>query len=137
MKYIGILGCCIIVLIFLYLIMVIFKNHINENILDTIYYDLYDIPSSHPEIERVKLVSTNEQSNTINKQIIYLNLDSFLNSHTLETYNYLIFKSAHELAHVKCDEFGHTNKFKIIFGTLLNELSNNGKYSDNLRKVYE
>jgi len=115
----------------------ILRKKMSDNILNAIYYDLYAVDSSFPEIEHIELRRTGDTSNTINKEIIYLNIDAFLKSHSLETYNYIVFKAAHELAHAKCKNIGHTQDFKIIFTHLLEQLEEKNKYSDTMRKMYE
>ena len=41
----------------------------------------------------------------------------------------LIYVLLHELAHVKCDEIGHTEKFKTIFKSLLQKAELAGIYN--------
>ena len=40
----------------------------------------------------------------------------------------LIYVTLHELAHVRCDEIGHTEKFHRIFKEILDEAANKGVY---------
>lgn len=48
------------------------------------------------------------ESFTINKEIIYLNLK-------IKNIKYLYLILIHEIAHILCDEIGHTKKFHSIF----------------------
>ncbi len=114
-----------------------FRKRMDEGVLDSVYYTLYSIDAAFPEIEYITLKKTDEESNTINKHLIYLNIDTFIKTYTPESYNYIIFKAAHELAHVKCLEIGHTKEFEKIFFDILSQLEETGKYSDNMRKLYE
>jgi hypothetical protein len=129
--------CVLIGIAIVYMARIILREQMEEAILDSIYYDLYSAPSAFPEIETITLKNSKNNTYTINKDVIYLNLDSFIADHSLETFNYLIFKAAHELAHAKCTQIGHTDNFKEIFTTILGELATQGKYSDELRKTYE
>lgn len=108
-----------------------------EAILDQIYFDLYSTKMAFPEIEEISFHSSPTTTYTLNKHDIFLNIDNFIKSQTLETYNYAVYKAAHELAHVKCIQIGHTADFKKIFLQLTEELKKNGKYSDDLRITYE
>lgn len=60
------------------------------------------------------------KSFTINKKNIYLCLKDKNSDEQYYDYNSLIFVTLHEIAHVLCDEIGHTNKFIQIFNALLN-----------------
>lgn len=71
-----------------------------------------------------------DKSYTINKKTIYL----CLKDHNGNYYdnNTLVYVITHELAHVLCDEIGHTEKFHKIFDTLLFELELEGLYDSNI-----
>lgn len=69
-----------------------------------------------PEINYIELSGSNK-SFTINKREIYLCLKDKNGNYYDD--NMLIYVLLHELAHVKCDEIGHTEKFKNIFKSLL------------------
>jgi hypothetical protein len=70
------------------------------------------------------------KSYTINKQKVYLCLknenDEYYNM------NMLIYVTLHELAHVICDEIGHTEKFQRIFDELIIEATNEGIYNPSI-----
>jgi AMMECR1 domain-containing protein len=73
----------------------------------------------HPEaVDKIVLLE-DQKSYTINKKKVYL----CLRDENGEYYNdnMLIFVAIHELAHVLCDEIGHTKKFEDIFHKLLQE----------------
>lgn len=59
------------------------------------------------------------KSFTVNKNVVYLCLE---NTHGVPfDTNTLIYVFIHELAHVLCDEIGHTEKYKAIFNQLIKE----------------
>lgn len=68
-----------------------------------------------------------DKSYTINKEKVYLCLKDS-NGHYYEN-NTLVYVFAHELAHVLCDEIGHTEKFHKIFDALLIELAKEGIFN--------
>lgn len=71
------------------------------------------------------------KSFTINKKEIYLCLkDRKLGAENYYDYNSLIFVTLHEIAHVLCDELGHTKKFQMIFKELLEHASSLGLYDE-------
>jgi hypothetical protein len=71
------------------------------------------------------------KSFTINKKEIYLCLkDKKLGAENYYDYNSLIFVTLHEIAHVLCDELGHTKKFQMIFKELLEHASSLGLYDE-------
>ena len=72
------------------------------------------------------------KSYTINKHKIYLCLKD--ESQSYYDYNMLIYVAIHELAHVLCDEVGHTNKFYTIFHELLQNAHKLGIY-DNTKPI--
>ena len=51
--------------------------------------------------------------------------------------NMLIYVALHELAHVLCDEIGHTDKFKRIFEDLLIDAENKGIYNPNTPPILD
>jgi hypothetical protein len=71
-----------------------------------------------------------DKSYTINKQKVYLCLqdenDAYYNM------NMLIYVILHELAHVICDEIGHTEKFNRIFEELLDEANKKSIYNPSI-----
>ena len=73
----------------------------------------------HPEmVDHIVLLEDNK-SYTINKKKVYLCLKDENGDYYND--NMLIFVAIHELAHVLCDEIGHTDKFQEIFQDLLNK----------------
>lgn len=73
----------------------------------------------HPEIVDRIVFLEDTKSYTINKKKVYL----CLKDENGEYYddNMLMFVAIHELAHVLCDEIGHTDKFQSIFQELLDK----------------
>ena len=67
-----------------------------------------------------------EKSYTINKNKVYLCLKDEKGQYY--GINLLIYVLAHELAHVICDEIGHTPKFHDIFDQILIEMQNEKLY---------
>jgi hypothetical protein len=78
-----------------------------------------------PEIDRVILLK-GKKSYTINKKRIHLCLTDKEGKYY--DLNMLIYVTLHELAHVKCDEIGHTEKFHKIFNELLQKASTHKVY---------
>ena len=78
-----------------------------------------------PEIDKVILLK-GAKSYTINKKRIHLCLVD--KDGKYYDINMLTYVTLHELAHVKCDEIGHTNKFHKIFDSLLKTASQHGVY---------
>lgn len=70
------------------------------------------------------------KSYTINKQDVFLCLTEEDGDYYPD--NTLIFVLAHELAHVICDETGHTEKFHFIFGQLLEKLEQDELFDPNI-----
>lgn len=64
---------------------------------------------------------TDKKSYTINKKKMHLCVKDENDDYYDD--NMLIYVSLHELAHVMCDEIGHTPKFWAIFDKLLNKAS--------------
>jgi hypothetical protein len=71
-----------------------------------------------PQAEGLQYYEDNK-SYTINKRKIYLCLRDQKNDYY--SLNMLTYVSIHELAHVICDEVGHTPKFHKIFSELLDK----------------
>lgn len=72
-----------------------------------------------------------KKSYTINKKKVYICLND---PNTKEQYpmNMLMYVAIHELAHVFCDEIGHTRKFHQIFNTLLYRAEEKGIYDSSI-----
>ncbi|QNH08546.1 136R [Invertebrate iridescent virus Kaz2018] len=71
------------------------------------------------------------KSFTINKKQIFLCIkDKKSGDANYYDYNSLIFVTLHEIAHVLCDELGHTQKFQHIFKELLDHASSLGLYDE-------
>lgn len=84
-----------------------------------------DLVLLHEKANHLKFFEGNK-SYTINKHKIYLCLKDETNSYY--DYNMLIYVAIHELAHVLCNEVGHTTKFYSIFHDLLSKAHNLGIY---------
>jgi len=80
-------------------------------------------------MEEIKLFRGNK-SYTINKEKVFICLkdpdQKYYNK------NMLMFVLLHELAHVLCDEIGHTDKFHEIFDALILEASKDGIYNPSI-----
>jgi hypothetical protein len=70
----------------------------------------------HPVAHKLRFYSA-KKSYTINKEKVHICLRDE-NSNYYDD-NMLMYVSLHELAHVLCDEIGHTEKFNAIFDELL------------------
>jgi hypothetical protein len=78
-----------------------------------------------PDINKVILLK-GKKSYTINKKKIHLCL--FDENGKYYDKNMLIYVTLHELAHVRCDEVGHTDKFHRIFKEILDEATQKNVY---------
>lgn len=76
-----------------------------------------------------------KKSFTVNKEKVYLCLTD--NKGEYYQLNMLIFVTLHEIAHVLCDEVGHTTKFHRIFDALLKEAEKNGIYNSKIALLNE
>lgn len=83
----------------------------------------------HPIIPKIELYEGNK-SYTINKEKIYLCLKDKNGQYYNE--NMLTYVFLHEVAHILCDEIGHTEKFSRIFDTLLEKATKLGIYDPNI-----
>lgn len=82
-----------------------------------------------PQVSRLYFY-VDKKSYTINKQKIYLCVkDSKDNYYPI---NMLMYVAIHELAHVLCDEIGHTAKFHKIFEKLLDQATELGIYDPHI-----
>jgi hypothetical protein len=78
-------------------------------------------------IDDIISIQPSNKSYTINKSKMYLCLKD-KNGNYYNT-NMLMYVALHELAHVLCDEIGHTDKFHNIFNNLLDIANSLGYYS--------
>jgi len=117
-----------IILFILILLAVIFVGQWKE------YFDSLDPMLStiqttllplHPVVKEVQFFE-GTKSYTINKKKIYLCLKD--KNQNYYEFNMLLYVSIHELAHVLCDEIGHTPKFDRIFHELLQRAIRLGIY---------
>ena len=82
-----------------------------------------------PRVNQLSFYQDNK-SYTINKQKIFLCLkDEHSNYYPM---NMLMYVAIHELAHVLCNEIGHTAKFHTIFNELLEKAEKLGIYDPNI-----
>ena len=70
------------------------------------------------------------KSYTINKKKVYICMKNEEGEYYND--NMIIYVLAHELAHVMCNEIGHTKKFHHIFESLLVKLANAGIYNPSI-----
>lgn len=121
----------LILLLFFLLISFLIYNQISE------YYAQLDpilpviknhISQLHPVVDTIQLYEGNK-SYTINKQKIYLCLRD--EKQNYYDFNMLLYVAIHELAHVLCDEIGHTAKFHKIFQELLQKATELRIYDPN------
>lgn len=83
----------------------------------------------HPVVKDIKFLK-GDKSYTINKKKIYLCLKNEKQQYYGK--NMLMYVSIHELAHVLCDEIGHTDKFYQIFDNLLDKAAKIGIYNPSI-----
>lgn len=82
------------------------------------------IPSI-PEFKNIAMSGSN-QSFTLNKRDVHICTKDELGRYYED--NMLIYVMLHELAHVLCNEVGHTEKYRSIFTELLNRAEKAGVY---------
>lgn len=88
----------------------------------------------HPAaVDSITILEDN-RSYTINKKKIYMCLRDENGDYYDD--NMLLFVAIHELAHVLCDEIGHTDKFNSIFQDLLKQAIGIGIYDPDIEPVY-
>lgn len=130
----------VIIIIILIILIVFLVNRIYKNSIDR-FEKFYDpkldtlkerIAPVIPEIQNIVLNGSNK-SFTINKREVFLCLKD-KNGRYYDD-NMLIYVLLHELAHVLCDEIGHTDKFKEIFRTLLKRATLGGIYDPTKQPV--
>lgn len=117
------------------------NSNVTSNVIQDIYNDLlrmfyftsntFIYPLEYLNNKNIFDYLTIKESNesyTINKSVINL---CVRNPKTYQYYdkNSLMFVTLHELAHVICDEVGHTEKFLSINKALLNYAANQGYYN--------
>lgn len=85
-----------------------------------------------PEIRKVSLSGSNK-SFTINKEHIFICTKDEKGQYYSD--NMLVYVLLHELAHVQCDEIGHTAKFTRIFKELLDRAENAGLYNSKIEPI--
>lgn len=116
----GIICIFIIIIIVIFFMLTRFIEEFKKE--DPMLYKIKNkIRLLNPEmVDRIILLE-DTKSYTINKKKVYLCLKDE-NGEYYED-NMLMFVAIHELAHVLCDEIGHTDKFQSIFQELLNRAS--------------
>lgn len=82
-------------------------------------------PLNPEAFDRTKFFRSN-QSYTINKKRVYLCMVKSDGSYYDR--NFLKYVIIHEMAHVLCDDIGHTDKFKKVFEKLLDQAHDMGVY---------
>jgi hypothetical protein len=108
--------------------------HINEQYKpqtnDPVLLAIIDkIKQIHPKVEQLEFYDS-DKSYTINKQKVHLCLKDKDGYYYNE--NMLTYVALHELAHVLCDEVGHTEKFYQIFDQLLDKAHDMGLYDPSI-----
>lgn len=87
----------------------------------------------HPDMVDHVILLEDTKSYTINKKKVYLCLKDENGQYYDE--NMLLFVAIHELAHVICDEIGHTDKFQKIFQELLDKASDLQIYDPSIAPI--
>lgn len=116
----GILCIFIIIIIIIFFMLTRFVEEFKKEdpMLHTIKLKIRPL---NPDMVDHIILLEDTKSYTINKKKVYLCLKDENGDYYDE--NMLIFVAIHELAHVLCDEIGHTDKFQTIFQELLNKAS--------------
>ena len=90
------------------------------------FYGSLEIMNERDVFEEIT-IKPSSNSYTVNKKVVYLCL---VDKTTQKRYdkNTVIYVLIHELAHVLCDEIGHTDKYREIFDDLILEATTLGIY---------
>ena len=124
-----VLGILLLLGLLAFLIYFQVKEYYNQN--DPVLKDIKEmLKSVHPRADEISFHKSDGGSYTINKERIYLCLTDKNGQYYNK--NLLVYVSLHELAHVLCNEIGHTQKFHEIFEELLNRAENHGFYNPSL-----
>ena len=86
----------------------------------------------HPAVNKLEFYAS-DKSYTINKHKVHLCLRDEHDKYYDD--NMLMYVALHELAHVLCDEIGHTEKFSIIFQELLDKAEKIGIYDSSIPPI--
>jgi len=87
-------------------------------------------PIERKKIDDIK-ISPGIRSYTENKNDVFLCLEEPKTKKYYEL-NMLMYVTLHELAHIFCDEIGHTDKYKAIFKKILKMAEQVGIYDPNI-----
>lgn len=100
-----------------------------------VYYtgDLENVDTSNV-LDSVRLYKS-DKSYTINKEKVYMCLKD--EDNTYYSMNMLTYVLLHEIAHVLCDEIGHTEKFHRIFEQLISKATDMGIYNPSIPIVQD
>lgn len=128
----------ILFLLFIGLLIFVLMNQMNEYYQQTSpllmeirekLENFADNPSEYETIQKLKFFQ-GKKSYTINKKKVYLCLyDEYGKPYNM---NMLMYVALHELAHVFCDEIGHTPKFHRIFKEFLIRAEQKGIYDSTI-----
>lgn len=88
----------------------------------------------HPDIVDGLVLLEDQKSYTINKKKVFLCIRDENGDYYHD--NMLMFVAIHELAHVMCDEIGHTEKFERIFQELLSIATEHGIYDPSIHPIH-
>lgn len=122
LKYIAV---GIISLVLLYLIVKQIIEHFTDDDDPVLMQIKHEISLVEPKVKNT-IFHKGQKSYTINKKHVYMCLRDE-NDHYYDK-NTLIYVALHELAHVLCNDVGHTENFKNIFSELLHRASDMGIY---------
>lgn len=110
------------------------RNHIIENYkaesTDPVLLNVKEkLKQIYPGITELEFYESNK-SYTINKQKVHLCLKDKNGEYYNE--NMLTYVALHELAHVMCDEVGHTDKFYAVFDEIMDRAHEMGLYDPSI-----
>lgn len=128
----GIICIFIIIIIVIFFMLTRFIEEFKKE--DPMLYKIRNkIRPLHPDMVDHIILLEDTKSYTINKKKVYLCLKDENGDYYED--NMLMFVAIHELAHVLCDEIGHTDKFQNIFQDLLNKAADLSIYDPSVAPV--
>lgn len=127
-KILTIVCICILIGLLIWLCVTQIKETMDSND-ETLRRLVKTLEPVHPIIPELNFYK-DDQSYTINKEKIYICMKDAKGKYYSD--NTLIYVILHEIAHVLCDEIGHTEKFHTIHQQLTDKATELGLYNPSI-----